>query len=148
MRPAVGLSIAAVLITASCFRYGAAPLTPDPGTRVRVLFPAPTTVHLQPAGWPSDAVPPDIHEDVVDLEGVISAVGADTLTVIVHTLHTARGAEVEIRDRVTSLPIARIGQVERRRLDTTSTIVLSVVALGVAGTLYLFYWLVTWISLI
>lgn len=124
LRASLILSVA----LAGCYGYRPARVAPEPGTRVRLVFIAATTIRLSPA---TAEDPPGLYENVLEASGVIEATSRDTIALRLGELRSADGPIAVRAHAVALVPVDRVARVSERHLAAGRT------ALGGAGMLLL-----------
>ncbi len=128
MAPGLGTALLAALIaTPGCYAYRRATLTPEAGSRVRIVFTSAVAVTTT-AG---------VHPGVLEASGTITAAAADTLALRLGELRTAAGPVPDVAGRVALLPTARIARIEQRRFQAGTTALTGIGVLTLALATYL-----------
>jgi hypothetical protein len=122
MRTCGAALLAALITTEGCFAYRPAPLTPEPGSRVRVVFTTAMAVTTNAADGDNSQ---RVYPGVLEAGGTVQAVGGDTLALRLGELRTAAGPVPGVSGRIALLPTGQIARIEQRRLMAGSTILLA-----------------------
>ena len=126
--PAVGGAFLLALGTFGCYGYRVAQLTPAPGTRVRVVLVAASSLAVRTAGAEG---PRTLHANVLEATGTVVAASRDTIVLRLGELYTTDGAVGGLGDLLALVPVDHIAQVTERHFQAGRT------ALGGAGLLLL-----------
>ena len=133
MRRAPRMLLAVVIATGACFAYRRTALTPEPGSRVRIVFTTAMAVTTLAGGREkTDRVYPD----VLEASGAIQAAAGDTIALRLGELRTAAGPIPNLADQIAMLPTARVARIERRRFQAGTTLLAGVGAFALAATAY------------
>lgn len=122
----------ALLMTAACYRYQPASLSPAAGTRVRLVLRIPTAVVVAatPQGERREVA------GVLEASGTTLAVAADTISLRLGELRTIGGPVTDVENRIALVPVQSIATVNEKQLDTGRTLLtgagLVLVGAGVA----------------
>jgi hypothetical protein len=131
-RPATLL--AAAIATGACFAYRPATLTPEPGSRVRVVLTTATAVPVSASARGDGRL---VYPGVLEASGTIQGVAGDTIALRLGELRTAAGPIPAVADHVAMLPTARIARIEQRRFQAGTTLLAGGGALALAATAYI-----------
>lgn len=111
-------ALLAVLMSAACYRYQTASLSPAAGTRVRVVLKTATTVVI--------AATPESKQrevaSVLEVSGITVAVAADTMSLRLGELRTIQGPVADLENRIALVPAQSIATVNEKRIDTGRTL--------------------------
>jgi len=124
--------VAAVLTTGACFGYRRVDTAPHPGTRVRIVLTTATEVAMR-----ADDDPRAPQAAVLEANGTVLAVAADTIVLRLGELRTAAGAVPGVEGRVALLPTDRVARIERREFQAGRTALTGVGVATIAVAVFL-----------
>jgi hypothetical protein len=126
--------LAAAITTQACYAYRPAELTPEPGSRVRVVFTTAIAVTTYAGGRDTAQ---QVYPGVLEASGAIQAAASDTIALRLGELRTAAGPVPNVSDQVAMLPTAQVAHIEQRRFQAGATVLVGVGVLAVAATTYI-----------
>lgn len=126
--------LAVLLPTAACYAYRlTSSFTPEPGSRVRIVFTSSIVITTWRPGLDSTR---RTHSGVLEASGTIQAAAGDTVALRLGELRTAAGLVASVSDQVAMLPTAHIARIEERRFQAGTTALAGGAALALAATAF------------
>lgn len=107
-----------ILVASACYAYRPAPLTPAPGSRVRIVLRTATSITTR-ATAPDSAS--HTYPGVLEASGTIVAAASDTLALRLDELRTATGAVADAAGQIALLPTGQIARITERRFQAGTT---------------------------
>jgi hypothetical protein len=127
--------LAVLLPTAACYAYRlTSSFTPEPGSRVRIVFTSSIVITTWQPGPDSTR---RTHPGVLEASGTIQAAAGDTIALRLGELRTAAGVVSSDSNQVAMLPTAQIARIEERRFQAGTTALAGAGALALAASAFI-----------